>query len=229
MKVFVETSPLLAASIYYEGKVSHKHYSYSKALFNYFNENIKQQIGITSDTVTKQAQNRLLKAITDCVRETKDINQEEIELISHIKDDSEDRLTENIKLLLKYPLNDAIVEKIQNNEVTPFFWEVKDTQKESGEFIVEGFRLKHSTKNMITRMNTPYFKSIPDFTDKRILSEAIFIKREIIPQEELLLVSLDTHFSPPKKDTIIRDKIYTAFKIYCDWPEQIMKKIKQLN
>jgi hypothetical protein len=101
LKVFVETSPLLAASIFYNnGRIMHKSYCPSKSLFNFFKENLSLQIGITSDTVVTQAKSRLEKAITDCLRERQNLTIVELDLFSKVKDDSEDRLTENIKLLV---------------------------------------------------------------------------------------------------------------------------------
>jgi len=229
MKVFVETSPLLAASIYYDkGKIAHKKYDVSKSLFNYFKDNISLQVGITSDTVISQAGNTLLKAIEDTVLETnKSTPKDQLfyDTISRIKDNSEDKLRLNIKLLGKYPLSEEEVDKIKP-EIDAFFREMQSFTRQKGKFYSVGIRLHSATKRMIARGNRPFFKGIPDFVDKIILAEVTYIKRTFLKQEPLFLASLDKDFSPGK-DCIIRDKLFEKFQVFCDWPENIYKELKK--
>ena len=231
IKIFVETTVLIAASIYSKGgKYHHKQYSDSKSLFNFFKENIAKQAGFTSDTVINQAWMKLEKAINDVINESNEQfenNVVRLDLISGIKDDAEDRLAQNIKVLGKYPIDDSKVEKILKEEVSPFYKDFKNELKTKGEFVKYGLRLKKSTLKMIARMNKPYFKGIPDSVDKTILAEAIYIKRTFLNDEEICLASLDTDFSPAKKDSFLRDKVNDDFRIYCGWPAEIFSRAKQ--
>ena len=133
-----------------------------------------------------------------------------------------------IKLLTKHAVNDRKVESIRITEINPFFERIKTDVRESRHFSISGFKMQHSTKKMIADRNQAYFKGIPDYVDRTILAEAVFICREITKEKNCFLVSLDTHFSPARKDSHVRDEINKIFGIYCDWPEQIFVKVREL-
>lgn len=92
---------------------------------------------------------------------------------------------------------------------------------------ISGIKLKASIKRHIQRLWTPYYKGTPDRIDKRIYAEAVFLKRNFFSDEQIYLASLDTYFSPVRKDSIIRDKINEKFKIFCDWPSNICSELKK--
>ncbi len=229
IKVFIETTTLIAASINYK-KLCHQNYSEAKSLFNFFEKNIETQTGFSSDTVINQAWAKLEKAINDTITEQECKFENDIlrlDLFSKIKDSAEDRLTQNIRLLAKYALNNSATEKILNEEIAPFYKQFKEKVKNEGQFTKQGLRLKESTMRMIRRGNQPFFKGIPDIIDKTILSEAVYIKRTFIKEEKLCLASIDKDFSPSKKDSVLRDEIYKKFEIFCDHPSKIFSELRQ--
>jgi len=203
-KVFIESSTLLAASVYF-GKYVHKSYDSSKSLFKLFGKNIPLQIGWSSDTVTSQAKKTLEKVIEDVISEaegTRFRTEKSIvffDLMSKIKDDSEDRLIANIRVLTKMPIDEAAVTSIRACEVVPFFEKILEERKKEAKFSVSGIKLPWSLKKAITRTNTPYYKDMPDKTDIRIFAETIYLKRTFIAAGRLFIASLDTHFSPQGK------------------------------
>lgn len=233
-KVFIETTTLIAASIYWgEGKYKHKEYDNSKTLIKFFRKNIQNQIGHTSDTVIEQSWRKLEKAIANVLEESEDSEFKAKEptkyfnLLSQIKDNSEDRLKDNIKVLTKMPIDEEKVNEIKSKELVSFFGRIVKEIKEKAHFNWQGVRLHRSTRKMIARTNRPYLKSIPDSADFQIFSEAIFIKRTFFSKNPYYLASLDTHFSPARKDSFVRDELDRKFNIKCDWPSEIFKELKK--
>lgn len=234
VKVFIETSTLIAASIRYNQKYTHKFYDNSKALFNFFANYISKQIGITSDTVIEQAKSKLEKAIGDLIYETEgsDFKMQDTEkyyeTVAKIKETADDVLRKNIRLLGKVPIDEIELTKIKNTEVVPFFNEIEN-ELQQREKIHIGIKLPRDLIKTIEKRNKPYFKGLPDHNDIEILSEAIYIKRTFFKTEKFFIASLDTHFSPTQKDSTVRDKIKEKFSIVCDWPKTIFEEIKKEN
>lgn len=233
IKVFIETSVLLSSSVNFHDKYKHKNYDPSKSLFNLFEKQIMHQVGWTSDTVIDQSKEKLMKVVNDVINETErtdlKINNpvKYYDIISKMKDNAEDRLKKNIRLLTKMPTDENVVMDIKSKEVVSFFIDNEKQRRDAGNFNVSGMRLKSDIKRQIRRTNIPAYKGIPDYVDLEIFSEAIYLKRMFLKEGQMFVASLDTHFAPPKKDCIVRDKIKEKFNIICDWPEKIFLEIQK--
>jgi hypothetical protein len=231
-KVLVETSALLAASIKgaLESKlIQHKNYDISKSLLNFFQTHLTLSIGLITDTITEQSWRTLEKAIGDTVEESDKSSVEFFDIVSRLKDAMEDNLRKNIALLAKHPVDVIEVDNICTKEINSFFQKV-DAEiriKSTDHVPVQGIRLHQGTLRTIDKFCLPYYKGKPDKIDKRIFAEAVYLKRTFFKEQKMYLASLDTHFSPAKKDSVIRDKINQEFNIFCDWPSAIYIELKK--
>jgi len=231
--VFFETTTLVAASIRaLKGNIEHDKYSESKGLVKLA---VKRKIsGITTFTIEEQANRALEKALLDVMgtnSHSKTID--EIRNYTLILDAIQRMYLENISVMDRLSTDKEEVAKIEEEEAYPMYEELyagvrerpQKTYTSSPKFkgLARDINRMEMSKHKNTMRKLQEKSIIPDYYDRIILSEAIYLKRNRFPQNKLYLSSLDNHFSgfkyPFKK---IPEKIKELFGIECFAPSKIM-------
>lgn len=236
--VFFETSTLVAASIRaLKGDIEHDNYSESKGLVNLAAK--RKILGITTFTIEEQANKVLEKALLDVMgtdKHTKTID--EFRNYALILDAIQRMYSENISVMDRLSTDKKEVDKIEEEEVYPMYEELDAGVREKPEKTFSSSPKYKGLARDINRRTYSKYKStlrylekksiIPDYYDRIILSEAIFLKKNRFPQQIFYLSSLDNHFCgfkyPFKK---IPEKNKELFDIECFSPSEIMRLIKK--
>jgi hypothetical protein len=254
-KVFVETSVLVSASVYYSSQelgvsLIHHFYDVSKNLLDCLREKIKQKVGVTTITVEHEATSVLLKAIGDTIKEELEKRPTERDslfgVFSVICDVCSDNLDNNFGILVREP--------IPNEEKRHLMIEVSKMYDELGRKVsmltsddyaktmLSAYGPKRMRKTLYGIYKEQYeiaMKQITrlrdkpvDPTDIEILAEAVYLKRSYGKHVRLLMASTDYHFAPVKlpgnkESRVISDEIKERFGVVCEYPDRIVKEIKK--
>ncbi|MBI5252873.1 MAG: hypothetical protein HY930_00520 [Euryarchaeota archaeon] len=240
--MFFEVSVLISASVREldtedEFKIEHPFYPQSKGAVNLIERG--KITGVTTYTVENQASKKIEKAILDQIKiETQDIrqNREKYKTYSQLLDTIQRKFSDNIRLMDRLRIDEEGVEDILNNEVNLMYAKLlKDaetppekTWSESPRFRGVAIEITKSTWKRHTRtIEELQRKSIfPDPTDRRILSEAIYLRKFRFKDTRFFLVSCDNHFCgmrPPYNE--IPREIERKFNIKCLLPERLFESV----
>lgn len=233
--VFFETSTLVAASVRaLEGNVQHDRYSESKGLVN---QAAKREImGITTLNIEEQTNKALEKALLDVMKKPPD-TADEFKNYALILDAIQRMYFENISFMDRLSTNKDEVTKIEVTEVYPMYDELDSSAREKPE---KTYSISHRFKGVARDVNRIEFgrykqkmkqlqeKSIiPDYYDRIILSEAVYLKRNRFQNETFYLSSLDNHFSGLRAPyTQIPETIKENFDIDCQTLSKIMALLR---
>lgn len=236
--VFFETSTIVAASIRaLKGNIEHDKYSESKGLVNLA---VKRKIlGITTFTIEEQANRALEKALLDVMgtnSHSKTID--EFRNYALILDAIQRMYLENISVMDRLSTEKDEVAKIEEEEVYPMYEELDAGVRDKPEKTYSSSPKFKGLARDINKMVYGKYKNtlrklqeksiIPDFYDRIILSEAIYLKRNRFQRQRFYLSSLDNHFCgfkyPFKK---IPERNKELFGIECFAPSKIMELINK--
>jgi hypothetical protein len=226
--VLFDVNTILAASIR-----NHQNYKESKEMLNALSSTSQghtRLTGIITPTVKSQAEHTLKKALHDTLQNNFD-NRHLDQLYPLIKHENFLRLLNTLK---PYQIPHNVVQKIKEEEITPMYDEI--LKRKIGKPIISlcsSWKLRSTVRN-IKKERKGALKShlkrksiIPDATDKMILSEAVYLKREEFQANEMYLVSWDKHFSGNNgfyKD--IPERIKKTFGINCVTPKLLLYELK---
>lgn len=228
--VLCEVNTILAASI-----KEHKNYKDSKALLDCITSTNQQDMnfsGIITPTVKSQARNTLSKALHDTLK-TKLENLENRNLNKVYHHITKKLFVELLRKLKTCQISYKLAQKIKKNEITPMYEKI--LKKKVGKPIISlcsSWRLR-STVNRIEKEKKDALKNhlkrksiIPGETDKTILSEAVYLKREVFQTNKMYLVSWDKHFSGDNAFyREIPERIRQVFGITCLTPKQLLGEL----
>jgi hypothetical protein len=210
---------------------------------------VTKRIGLTTDTITKEAWDKLEKAIIDELGE--DLSRE---VKSVALDLCGDRLD---GFLVIFP-----VEPVDLQRVSKIFDAVVCMYKELTDraFIVDFTTARAAAEDGIDRIVSPLFRKVgveihaaqllrdrsqlrrlrdstkaPSSMDKTILAEACYLHEKFNRKEgtTVFLASTDKLLSPDvRQGEMISDyvtrEIQQRFNVRCDWPERIAGELKQI-
>ena len=235
-------------------KVEHHFYEYSKPLIDYFHKNIKYRLGVVTPKIENSARRVLITAIEGKIKDLKDENlQEELkkmETYSYLLQESITNLTRNIDILVREPINEKEMKGMTHSVFGFYARMMEDLERENPDKIVnrqtsyvpshikgvarsvyknqENKRLK-----LYYKLRNKFERDKPDIGDVQILSQAVyFLTHNIFGKDtKILLASTDHHFSKIREDKELNDfvpkAIYNNFRVYCDWPHEILKILKE--
>jgi len=228
--VLCEVNTILAASI-----KEHKNYKDSRELLDCITSTNQKDItfsGIITPTVKSQARNTLSKALHDTLEwKLENLENRNRNKLYHFI--TEKFFTELLKKLKTYHIPYKITQKIKKSEITPMYEKI--LKEKVGKPIISlcsSWKLR-STVNKIEKEKKDALKNhlkrksiIPDETDKTILSEAVYLKREVFQTNKMYLVSWDKHFSGDSDFyREIPERIRQVFGITCLTPKQLLGEI----
>lgn len=259
MKILVETSALIGASIYWQNEnyvIKDKHFDRCDALFGSLRNN--PEMGIITKTVENEAKGVLDSAVIRTIRQTYffDIRTKmKIMTLQHvISNECFDRMETIVEeCSIRLPVNIAERDKIQSTEIEPFLKEfvthtVRYVQPHLPSFI-KGQETREELTDVIVKalpVKGIVYKGMPKERDLRIMSEATIFYRKYNRKEEIYVASTDQHFIPNKVqvgsflsgykkyldelDSTVRDKLAERFGFIGEDPLKIVDKIqKQLT
>lgn len=251
MKILVETSVLIGASIYWQSDgnvIKDIHFDRCNTLFVYLRTN--PEMGIITKTVENEAKGVLESAVIRTIRQTYffDIKTKiKVMTLQHvISNNCYDRLETLIEeCSTRLPVNIAERDKIQKNEIEPFLKEfvthtVRYVQPHLPSFI-KGQETREELTDVIVQtlpVKGIVYKGMPAERDLRIMSEATIFYRKYNRQEEIYVGSTDQHFIPNKiqvgsylsgykkyleeLDSTVRDKLAEKFGFIGEDPLKIV-------
>jgi hypothetical protein len=256
MKVLVETSALIGASVYWESDgnvIKDVHFDKCDSLFVCLKS--APDMGIITKTVENEAKSVLESAVIRTIRQTYffDIRTKiKIMTLQHvISNDCFDRLETLIEeCSTRLPVNIAERDKIQENEIEPFLKElvtytVRYVQPHLPNFI-KGQDAREELTDAIVKFlpaKGMVYKGMPADRDLRIMSEATMFYRKYKGEEEIFVASTDNHFIPNKVqvgsylsgykkyldelDSTVRDKLAKKFGFIGEDPLKIADIIRK--
>jgi hypothetical protein len=256
MKILVETSALIGASLYWEyagNVIKDVHFDKCDALFNCLKSS--PEIGIITKTVENEAKGVLESAVLRTIRQTYflDIRQKiKTMTLQHvISNECLDRLEALIEECSTRPaINISERDVVQKNEVEPFLKElvthtVRYVQPHLPAFI-KGQDAREEITDVIVKSLPAkgiVYKGMPADRDLRIMSEATLIFRKYNRKEDVYIASTDYHFIPNKVqvgsylsgykkylddlDPTVRDQLAEKFGFMGEDPLKIVDIIEQ--
>lgn len=253
VKVFVETTVLVSASVYAVSKdlevnLIHSFYDISKKLMDTLKSRIREKVGVTTITVEHEAYAVIAKAVSDELEKDVKENPEKRDSLFRIHgllcDICSDNLDKNIAILSREPIPEE--EKERNFEmVEQMYDELKDSIKMSPEEYAKqlvrmygprklkgtAYKIYYEQYEKATRQVRRLKDKPVSRTDKEILAEAIYV-RSLYENEKFFFASTDYHFSPCKlpngsESRAITDEIERRFNITCDLPDVIEKHLSK--
>lgn len=215
MKVLIETSTLVSASICWEYKEKGKLFSLKHRFFEKcsgFLERCKQK-GLAENviitiTVEYEARNVLNKAVKKTIREnaTPDLLARfGLMVLQHIvTNEALDRLDYYVEeCSTRLPINTRERERIKKNEIEPFLDQItKNTlryiQPSIPSFIKPKSLRDELTRKMVESLPSKgvIYKGMPGDRDLDIMAEATMIYRMFQGREKIYVSSVDNHFKP---------------------------------
>jgi len=248
-KVLLDSNVLIAASVYANVKqleVPFKHDFFDQAtnLIGIIKKHIGKRIGIVTPTIESEVHGTLAKAVTKTLRQflDGDSRKQTFDLLSHVLNKCEDRLA---KILLF-----VVREAIPPSEKGKWLPKVEDMYKDlleqansldigaiarsrsegsSPRYKKTAYKLIRKDVAMQNRQLLRLRKKSAEPTDKEIIAEAAYLSqhyREIGPYK-LFLSSCDLAISPQGSSRIVTDEILKRFRVECDWPAAVAKKLLQ--
>jgi hypothetical protein len=211
MKILVETSVLIEASIFWncDGQ-SVKGFSFDKCngLLSFLKE--YSEFGIITKTVEDEARNALDKAVLRTIRQTYFVDiKEKIRMMTmqHIVSnyclDRLDKFVEECSSRLPVDIKER--DKIKNEQIEPFLKElvtktVRYIQPSIPSFVHSKEVREELTDIIVKSLPTKgiVYKGMPADRDLTIMAEATFIYRKFKNKEKVYVASIDYHFIPNK-------------------------------
>ncbi len=211
MKILVETSVLIGASIYWQSDdnvIKDVQFDKCESLFTCLKA--EPEMGIITKTVENEAKGVLDIAAIRTIRQTYfyDIKTKiKIMTLQHvISNECFNRLETLIEeCSIRLPVNIAERDKVQKNEIEPFLKElvthtVRYVQPHLPSFIKGQEAREELTDVLVQALPAKgiVYKGMPAERDLRIMSEATLFYRKYNRQEEVYVASTDKHFVPNK-------------------------------
>jgi len=215
MKILIETSTLVSASISWEytlrGRtriVEHKFYGVCNLLFSICNDREMQSDVILTKTVEDEARNVLSRAVNKTIRQRapRGLRQRyNIMVLQHlILNDSLDKLDYYVEeCSIRLPVDISVRNEICDSEIEPYLKEIaKNTLRFIHPQISRVVRGKDFRAELIKIMidSLPekgiVYKGMPEDRDIIIMAEATLLKRKDEDEEPFYVASKDNHFKP---------------------------------
>jgi len=257
MKIMVETSVLIEASIFWKcNGQSVKGFSFDKCNGLLFFLKEHPEFGIVTKTIEDEARNALDKAVLRTIRQTyfTDI-KEKIRamtmqhIVSNYCLDRLDRFVEECSSRL--PIDTKERDRIKTQELEPFLRElvmrtVRYIQPSIPSFVKDREIREEITDIIVKSLPSKgiVYKGMPADRDLTIMAEATFIYRKNKSKENVYIASIDYHFIPNKVqvgsylsgykkylenelDSTVRDKLAMQFGFVGEEPVKIQEAAKQ--
>jgi len=254
LKVIVETSVLIGASIYIVAKelettriIKDPHYERSTQLIDILRKNVKRRIGVFTQTLANQAHYTLRDAVGKCLEREK-CNPENL---SAILNHCGFLLERTLEILVREPIDSNVKDRFMTDVGQMYALLLqrtglvtKDTirsmARERAQWRVSPRYRKYVVPDEIRKLNRSYLQltllkeNPPSTSDCEILAEAATLYEaysEEMPTELYLASNDSSHFSPRRFDdgsfsNQVTKQIEESFNIKCDWPENIVTLIK---
>jgi hypothetical protein len=257
MKIMVETSVLIEASIFWEcNGQSVKGFSFDKCNGLLFFLQEHPEFGIVTKTVENEARNALDKAVLRTIRQAHftDIKEKiRTMMMQHIVSnyclDRLDKFVEECSSRL--PVDTKERDRIKTQEIEPF---LKNLVMKTVRYIqpsipsfVKNREIREEITDVIVKSLPSkgiVYKGMPADRDLTIMAEATFICRKCKNKEKVYVASIDNHFIPNKVqvgsylsgykkylenelDPTVRDSLATQFGFIGEEPAKILEIAKQ--
>jgi len=215
MKILIETSTLVSASISWEytlrGRtrlVEHKFYGVCNLLFSICNDREMQSDVILTKTVEDEARNVLSRAVNKTIRQRapKGLRHRyNIMVLQHlILNDSLDKLDYYVEeCSIRLPINISKRDEVRDTKIEPFLKElVKNTLRFIHPQISRVVRGKEFREELIRNVVKALpekgiiYKGMPEERDLTIMAEATILKMQQKDEEPFYVASFDNHFKP---------------------------------
>lgn len=257
MKILVETSVLIEASIFWKcNGQSIKGHNFDKcnSLLSFLKE--YSELGIITKTVEDEARNALDKAVLRTISQTYFDNiKEKIRMMTmqHIvSNHCLDRLDKFVEeCSTRPPVDIKERDRIKKEEIEPFLRElvtktVRYIQPRIPSFVHSKEVREELTDVIVKSLPSKgiVYKGMPADRDLTIMAEATFIYRKYRSKEKIYVASIDYHFIPNRVqvgsylsgymkylenelDSTVRDKLAMQFGFIGDEPMKILEAAKQ--
>lgn len=215
MKILIETSALVSASIHWEYTerrktlwLKHKFFERCNAPLEYCKERLLADNVIITKTVEDEARNALDRAVAETIRARAKPNlvtRYGLMVLQHIVlNEALDRLDYIVEeCSVRLPINRNERDSVKKNEVEPYMQEiVKATlryiQPRIPSFVREKALRDELTRIMVESLPSKgvIYKGMPSDRDLRIMAEATLIYRRFKGKEKVYVASVDNHFKP---------------------------------
>jgi hypothetical protein len=256
VKVVLETSVLIAASVYIVSKELNStviakdlHYERAERLVSEIRKRVSQRIGVHTKTILREARNALRDAVQNCL-DREGCNPQNPSFILNQCGDRLERIAEVLSLepidqkrkdhyftqvLAMYGL---LMQRssLVTEQTTRGLAEQRTKETASPRFWTQQARIQTTQVRQEMRQLYNLKDNPPSTRDYEILSEvaALFESYSAEAPTDLYVASADSsHFSPMTSgigivsDQITR-QIEESFHIKCDWPDAIAKILEKL-
>jgi len=257
MKILIETSVLIEASIFWKcngQSIAGRNFDKCEELLSFLKEN--PELGIITKTVEVEARNALDKAVLRTIRQTFFVDiKEKIRMmtmqhiISNYCLDRFDKFVEECSGRL--PLDIKERDRIKNEEIEPFLKElvtktVRYIQPKIPSFVHSKTIREEVTDVIVKSLPSKgiVYKGMPADRDLTIMADATYIYRKFKGKEKLYVASIDYHFIPNRVqvgsylsgymkylentlDSTVRDELATKFGFIGEEPVKILEAAKQ--
>jgi phosphotransferase system IIB component len=253
MKIIVETSTLISASIFWKSgsySIKHPHFDRCSSLFEFLRGHA--ELGIITKTIEDEAKNVLDKAVITTIRQAYffDIREKirTMTLQDIITNHCLDRLEDFVEeCSTRLPINIKERDRIKREEIEPFLQGIVKNTVRYVQPHIPGFIKAEDLREELTDIivkSLPakgiVYKGMPADRDLTIMAEATLIWRKHGGKERVYIASMDNHFIPNKVqvgsflsgykkflpdqlDSTVRDKLAEKFGFIGDDPLEILK------
>jgi hypothetical protein len=254
-KVLIETTILLSASVFAAREdlrsdklLKHHFFERSMALVGLLRKHQAKKLGLTTDTIVREAQDKLEKAIVDELGRnvSPPVKSAALNLCGDRLDtflqifqpeviDNPERVSQRfVDVVCMYKQLTDRAYLVDHTTAREAFRKGIDQivpPRFKGVWLEIKARQLLRDKSQLRRLRDP--KKCPSSMDKTILAEAAYFHEKFNSQEAttVYLASADKMFSPNLRDgevvsSDITDEICGRFKVRCDWPERIASELK---
>jgi len=257
MKILVETSVLIEASIFWKCNgqpIAGRNFEKCDRLLSFLKGH--SEFGIITKTVEVEARNALDKAVLRTIRQTYFIDiAEKIRMMAmqHIVSnhclDRFDKFVEECSGRL--PVDTKERDRIKNEEIEPFLRELVTTTVRYIQPRIPSFVHSKEIREEVTDVIVKYlpsrgivYKGMPADRDLTIMADATFIYRKYKNKEKVYVASIDYHFIPNRVqvgsylsgymkylenelDSTVRDELAMKFGFIGEEPAKIVEATKQ--
>jgi len=215
MKIVIETSMLVSASIFWEyedkGKrysLKHKFYNKCMNLFSCAKNKCMEEHVILTKTVENEAKNALNKAVKKTIRDSyvpNIIARYGLMVLQHlVANTSLDTLEYYVEeCSTRLPINTKQRNTVKQNEIEPFMIRVTAGTLRYIQPEIPGLVKDPELRDELTRIivkslpsKGTIYKGMPGDKDLTIMAEATMIYRKFHAQETIYVASVDNHFKP---------------------------------
>lgn len=250
-KVFLDTSTLIAGSIFLSTKVIGKEikdafYDEATRLLSIIKKNVNKRIGITTYMVEEEAYNVMSKAIERKLNQKISNRAKIFELLSIATNLCESRLREILSFVVREPIN-PVEAAVMNLKVSVMYNELErqalNLPKPAAMMTAtapsflnkaEIFEIYKSQDEILNAQLTNLIYNPIEDTDKIILAQAAYLCKLYKETEGKIIfyfASTDHHFVPVRKRGLesrqVTDEIEKGFGIIADKPHQIFLVLKK--